>query len=92
MTHHLPEPVARPAQVAYPSKAVIRTVVQIVVGLAVAMPYLVTELGLDGTWPVVVTVLGISAGITRVMAIPAVNILLGKYLGLGATPNGPRQY
>lgn len=92
MTHHLPEPVARPAQVAYPAKAMLRTVVQILVGLAAAMPYLITELGFDKTWPIVVAVLGISAGVTRVMSIPGVNLLLGKYLGLGATPSIPPRY
>lgn len=75
-----------PTQVVYPSKATLRTGVQVVLGLAVAMPFLVQDIGLDNTIPIVATVLGVSAVIARVMAIPAVNILLAKYLGLGAQP------
>lgn len=75
-----------PTQLVYPRKATMRTIVQVVLGLVVAMPLLVKEIGLDSTWPIVATVLGISAVIARVMAIPAVNIVLAKYLGLGAAP------
>ena len=89
MTHHLPDPpapVIPPSQTVYPNKALLRTVVQIVVGLAAVMPFLVAEIGFDQTWPIIAGVLGVSAAITRIMAIPVVNMLLGKYLGLGAEP------
>ena len=77
-----------PTQVTYPAKTTVRTVVQVVLGLAVAVPFLVDELGLEKTGGVVAVVLATSAVITRIMAIPGMNAILAKYVGLGAEPLG----
>lgn len=74
-----------PSQVAYPAKALLRTVVQVLVGLAAIAPFLVNDLGLETTGKVVAVVLGVAAAITRVMAIPAVDRLLSGF-GLGSEP------
>lgn len=75
-----------PTQVTYPIQATIRTVVQVVIGMAPVMPFLVADLGLQTTGGVVAIVLAASAVITRLMAVPAVNRALGRYLRLGADP------
>lgn len=90
MNHHIPDGTAQPTQVAHPAKATTRTVLQLVVGLAVALPIFVSESGIDNTIPFVATALAVSAAVARIMAIPVVNIYLGKYLGLGAEPQPKR--
>jgi hypothetical protein len=74
-----------PSQVAYPAKAVVRTGIQVLVGLAAIAPFLVSDLGLGTTGGLVVGTLGVAAALTRVMAIPAVDRLLSG-MGLGAEP------
>lgn len=74
-----------PSQVAYPAKALLRTVIQVLVGLAAIAPFLIDDLGIKATGGFVVTVLGVAAALTRVMAIPAVDRLLSSF-GLGAEP------
>lgn len=77
----------RPSQVAYPVKATLRTVIQILVGLAAIAPFLVADLGLPATGGLVAGALGVAAALTRIMAIPAVNRMLSG-MGLGAEPGG----
>lgn len=74
-----------PSQVAYPAKAVVRTVIQVLVGLAAIAPFLVSDLGLGATGGLIAGALGVAAALTRVMAIPAVDRLLSG-MGLGAEP------
>lgn len=62
------------------TKRVIRTGFQVIVSLAVAMPLIVDALGFKPTIPIVAAVLTVSLGITRVMAVPAVEKLLPKWL------------
>ncbi|WP_433658016.1 hypothetical protein ACQPW1_39650 [Nocardia sp. CA-128927] len=69
-----------PTQVAYPWRAVVRTGFQLVVGIAAAMPLIVASSGLPQTAAGVGLALGISAAITRVMAIPAVDAAIGRWL------------
>ena len=76
---------AKPSQVAYPAKAVVRTIIQVLIGLAAIAPFLVSDLGLSTTSKLVAGALGVAAALTRVMAIPAVNRMLSG-LGLGAEP------
>lgn len=70
---------ADPSQVRYPWRTTTRTVFQLVIGLAAAMPLLVSSSGLPATATGVGAALAISATITRVMAIPAVAIAIGRY-------------
>lgn len=53
-------------------KRVIRTIVQIVLPLAVALPQIVEASGINDALPWVAGMLAVSAGLTRVMAVPAV--------------------
>jgi len=59
------------------NKKVIRTVIQTAVGIAVALPGLINASGLDQSLPWVAGALAASAVVTRIMAIPAVQKLLG---------------
>lgn len=59
----------------------LRTVIQLVVGLAAGLPMLVDATGLEQTGGVAVA-LSVAAAVTRVMALPAVDAVLTK-LGLG---------
>lgn len=75
----------QPTQVVHPAQATLRTMLQVVLGLAPIAPVLVADLGVDTTLPIVAGLLAASAVITRVMAIPGVDQFLTK-LGLGARP------
>lgn len=59
----------------------LRTAVQIVVGVAAALPILVPALGLDKTAGVGATVLGVGVVVTHLMQTDAGEQLL-KYLGI----------
>lgn len=67
-------------QVRYPWRAVVRTIIQLVVGLAAAMPMIVDSTGLPTTVAGIGTALAISATITRLMSIPAVNAALAAWV------------
>lgn len=69
---------AAPSQVAYPWRAVLRTVFQLVVGLAAALPTLVGVAHLPPS-AALAAALAIAAAITRIMAIPAVNAALEQW-------------
>lgn len=77
----------------HPWKAVARTVLQLVVGLAVAAPLIVTALtgdSAEAAGGALAVFLTVSAAITRLMAVPYVNGLLTA-VGLGAEPKAPQE-
>jgi uncharacterized membrane protein len=81
-----------PSQVAHPSKAVLRTVVQTVVTLAAVIPLVVEVIGDDSpVWlvPILTGAVVLAGVVTRIMAIPMVNGWLTS-VGLGATPSTGR--
>ena len=61
---------------------VARTVLQVIAGLAVAVPILVDQLGLPTTAKWVAVALGVSAAVTRAMQSPIVDAWLTAW-GLG---------
>lgn len=67
---------ALPTQVRFPKRTTIRSVFQVLIGLAAVMPVVIATLGLPTTSVVVGGVLAVSAAVTRVMAIPGVNKFL----------------
>lgn len=75
-------------QVRYPWKAVARTLLQLIIGVAAAAPLIVAAITGDsfeaagGALALFITV---SAAITRLMAVPYINELLTR-IGLGSTP------
>ncbi|SEE82118.1 hypothetical protein SAMN04489740_2672 [Arthrobacter alpinus] len=80
--------VAVSTQEQYPWKAVARTVLQLVIGLAVAAPLVVAAItgdSAEAAGGALAVFLGVSAAITRLMAVPYVNELLQR-VGLGAEP------
>lgn len=79
-----------PTQVRRPWRSTVRTVFQALVGLAVILPVMVQAAGLNPeTIPWLAGVLGVAAVVTRVMALPAVESWLRKYLPfLAAAPKG----
>lgn len=83
--HSLPEDAT---QVRYPWRTTVRTVFQLVVGVAAALPMIVAASGLPETAAGVGVALGVAAAITRMMSIPAVNVALARFLPwLAAEPN-----
>ncbi|GAB4582635.1 hypothetical protein [Nocardia sp. IFM 10818] len=64
------------SQVRYPWRAVARTIFQLVVGLAAVLPMIVASSGLPTTAAGIGAALAISAAITRLMSVPAVNAAL----------------
>ncbi|MGJ5826712.1 hypothetical protein [Streptomyces ossamyceticus] len=64
------------------SKRTVRTVIQGVVMFAVALPAIVTASGIPESLPWVAGALAVAGGLARVMALPAVEQLLGR-VGLG---------
>jgi hypothetical protein len=62
------------------ARRTIRTVVQVVIGLAIALPELVHTAGLPDTLPGLGTALAVSAVIARLMASPIVDQLLPGWL------------
>lgn len=83
------EPTPTPTQVQHPWRATLRTVVAIIIGLASVLPYLVAGAGIpvEGA---VAQILAVAAGVTRVLAIPAVQGFVAEYLPwLSATPRQP---
>lgn len=62
------------------ARRTVRTVFQTVVALAAGMPLIVAASGLADVVPGVAVVLAVSAGVTRVMALPVVDQLLPSWL------------
>jgi hypothetical protein len=78
-----------PTQVQHPWRATVRTVFALVVALASLLPYVFAEANVP-TEGVVAQVLLVASGVTRVMAMPAVQALVAEYLPwLSATPRQP---
>ncbi|WP_280378536.1 hypothetical protein [Nocardia wallacei] len=82
-----PSPTA--SQVSHPWRATARTVLQLVVGLAVALPTLVGLLDLPPSAGLTAA-LGVAAAITRVMAMPAVEAALRQWVPWLAADPGDR--
>lgn len=71
----------------YPWRTVVRSVFQALVSFAAMWGLIVVALGIDETLPWVAASLAVTGGITRVMAIPAVNDWLAHFVPwLAATP------
>ncbi|QGH75765.1 hypothetical protein L3Y25_gp036 [Gordonia phage Syleon] len=67
-------------QVEHPRRAVVRTVFQVVIALAAALPLIVVASGVPATAAGVGVALAVAAGVTRVMALPVVNDLIDQYV------------
>lgn len=61
-------------------KRTLRTAVQVVSAVAVAVPVLLPAIGVSTTVGVGATVLAVAVAVTRVMQNPTVAALLNKYL------------
>lgn len=79
---------AAPAtQVRRPWRSTLRTVFQLAVGLAPMLPAIAHASGVDDTAAPVALALGISAAVTRVMALPDVETFLQRFVPwLSAAP------
>jgi hypothetical protein len=67
-------------QTAYPWRATVRTIFAFLIGLAAAWALIIQTLGLGPDIPWVATSLTIAAGVTRVMALPAVDDLIRRFV------------
>ncbi|MET8166934.1 hypothetical protein ABZT34_22225 [Streptomyces sp. NPDC005329] len=70
------------------AKRTLRTVLQTAVGLCVLLPTAVDAAGLPGTLPWVAAALTAAAGVTRAMALPAVQTLLPTWLRTDTPADG----
>ncbi|WP_414168730.1 hypothetical protein ACMATS_21325 [Streptoverticillium reticulum] len=62
------------------AKRTLRTLLQTAVGLAVALPAIVDASGIPASLPWVAGALAVAGGLARVMALPAVQALLPRWL------------
>ena len=70
---------SQPTQVKHPLRAVARTVFGALIGAAIILPEVVHEMGWDGAAWLSIP-LAVGGGITRLLAIPAVNEWLRQYV------------
>ncbi|MFG2376097.1 hypothetical protein ACGFY9_32055 [Streptomyces sp. NPDC048504] len=68
------------------AKRTLRTVLQTAVGLCVLLPTVVDAAGVPDTLPWVAAALAAAAGVTRIMALPAVQALLPTWLRTDVPP------
>lgn len=66
-------------QVNHPYRATIRTIFAVVVGLLLLLPVVADTAGIDGV-PLVARVLVAAAAVTRVLALPAVDLFLKQWV------------
>lgn len=71
---------AEPSQVRAPWRTTVRTLFQALIGLCAALPVIVTASGVEQTTAGVGLGLAVAAGVTRVMAAPAVNDWIDRYV------------
>ncbi|MGV9271337.1 hypothetical protein ACWDRR_42620 [Kitasatospora sp. NPDC003701] len=69
------------------TRRTIRTTLQTGLGIALALPLIVDASGIPAATPGVGVGLAVAAGITRVMALPAVDRLLPSWLRAAADPD-----
>jgi len=67
-------------QTRHPARAVIRTGFELLLALAVLLPLILAELGINDFVIGGVSLIAVSAGITRVMALPQVEAFLQRFL------------
>lgn len=82
-----------PTQIKHPSRATLRTAFAALVGLCALMPIITAQLGLDADkLPWLAVPLAIAAAVTRILAIPAVEDFLQRFLPwLSAVPSDQDQ-
>jgi hypothetical protein len=73
------EHVMASTQTAYPWRATVRTAFAFLIGLAAAWGLIIEAAGIDPGLEWASTSLAIAAGITRVMALPAVDDLIRRF-------------
>lgn len=67
------------------TKRTLRTILQAAVGIAVALPGIIAASGVPATLPWVAGALAIAGGLTRLMAMPSVQLLLPPWLRIDET-------
>ncbi|MFF3886611.1 hypothetical protein [Streptomyces sp. NPDC001914] len=70
------------------NKRTVRTVIQGIVGFAVALPAIVDASGVPESLPWVAAGLAAAGGLARVMALPSVEAVLDRF-GLGLVDTAP---
>ncbi|PXX58077.1 hypothetical protein DFR70_11550 [Nocardia tenerifensis] len=70
---------ATPTQVAYPWQATARTVFAVLVALASLIPVVAVAGGID-TVPAVAQLIAVCGAVTRILALPAVEDFLSRFL------------
>jgi hypothetical protein len=77
-------------QVRRPWRSTVRTAFQVLLGVVPMVPLIVDASGVDKAAPAVAGALAISSGAARVMALPAVELFLQRFVPwLAAAPAAP---
>jgi hypothetical protein len=78
-----------PTQVKHPNRATFRTVFQGVIGFLAIIPLIITAAGIPPVGLAAILI-AVSAAVTRVMALPGVEVWIEKYIpALAAKPQTP---
>ncbi|MCX4752884.1 hypothetical protein [Kitasatospora purpeofusca] len=70
------------------TRRTIRTTLQTALGIAAALPLIVSASGIPEATPGIGVGLAVAAGLTKVMALPAVDRLLPRWLRAAPDPDG----
>lgn len=80
---------SQPTQVTYPWRSTARTAFQVLVAVAAVWALVVEAAGVDQTNTVIAATVAGAAGVNRVMALPAVNDFIARFIPwLAAEPKG----
>ncbi len=69
-----------PTQVQYPWRSTVRTVFQVALGIAAMWALIIEAAGVDETAPILLSIGAFAAGANRVMALPAVNAFIDRFI------------
>ncbi len=69
-----------PTQVQYPWRSTLRTVFQVALALAAMWAVIIEAAGVDETNAIVAATIVFAAGANRIMALPAVNTFISRFL------------
>lgn len=70
----------QPTQVTYPWRSTLRTAFQVLVAIAAVWALVIEAAGVDQTNTIIAATVTCAAGINRVMALPAVNDFIARFL------------
>jgi hypothetical protein len=71
---------SQPTQVTYPWRSTIRTAFQVAIAACAIWALVVEAAGVDQTNTIIASTIAAAAGVNRIMALPAVNDFIAKFV------------